>query len=151
MQWWHDHVGYAWYVEPGVFISQLCVQHATVETAIALQDVVDDVLQVEGEHLKALGGLSVLHDWRAMESYEPRARRVYTERMRQRPVGYLKNAVLCVHLNPVLRLAMQTGNLIAAVVAPRARVRIVDDPEPLLARLGVRVPARDAPFPAPPR
>jgi hypothetical protein len=149
VQWWHESVGYAWFVEPGVFISQLAVERATVEVAERIQDAFDAVLAVEGERLRAIGGIAVIHDWRSMQSHEPRARRAFTDRMRRRPKGYLKEAVLCIHLNPLTRLAVEVSNLVVAVVSPGARLRVVNDPEPELERLGVRVPAPGTRFPEP--
>jgi hypothetical protein len=107
--------GLAWYTAPGVFVNQIHQSHGSVAVANALHDAIDHVLFHHAEDLKKHGGLMVIHDWRKMTSYDSEAREAYLERMRARPSGYLRKAVAVIPSTPLLRMAVQTANIVMAM------------------------------------
>ncbi len=143
----HDpRFGYAWYVEPGVFVSQLDVTSGDEQTACGIHDAIDRVLLAKAQRLREVGGLFVLHDFRAMRSYTSKGRLVFLERMRSRAKGYSRGAAVITGMNPLLRMAVQTGNLVYSLILGSS-VRIVEDPAPLLRELGVQSPSSQSVFP----
>jgi hypothetical protein len=52
-----------------------------------------------------------------MQTYDAGARRVWQERMRERPRGYLRGSIVCLSsAGALLRMAVQAANLVASVV-----------------------------------
>jgi hypothetical protein len=75
------------------------------------------VLRERAADCKRAGGLFVIHDWRAMVTYDAEARRVWQQRMREREKGYLRGSVVCVaNAGALLRMAVQAANVVASVV-----------------------------------
>ena len=143
----HDlRFGYAWYVEPGVFVSQLDIESGGEQTACGIHDAIDRVLLARAPRLREVGGLFIVHDFRAMKTYTSRGRLVFLERMRARTRGYSRGAAVITGANPMLHMAVQTGNLVYSQLFG-ARVRIVDDPAVLLHELGVQSPSPHSVFP----
>ena len=110
-----ERFGYAWFTAPAVFLNQLHVERATVETVNALHDAIDDVLAKRRPQIDAVGGLTIIHDWRHLQGYDSAARKLYLDRMRRREPGYLKQAVAIVRDSPLLRMAVQTANMLMAL------------------------------------
>lgn len=131
--------GRAWFCRPAVFVNQLHVDHATAETVSALHDAIDAVLHRRRAEIAEAGGIVMIHDWRRLQGYSPEARRVYLERMRARAPGYLKVAVAIVPDTPLLRMAVQTANVLMALRIG-GTLELATDPEPVLQRYGVRTP-----------
>lgn len=107
--------GYAWFTAPSVFLNQLTDRHATITTVHALHDAIDHVLERRREEIDAHGGLTIIHDWRELRSYDSDARKAYLERMKRREPGYLKQAIAIVGNTPLLRMAVQTANILMAM------------------------------------
>lgn len=127
-----DHYGYAWYCGNGVIVSQVTVKHGSAAAARAYHDYEERILRDKAEELAQSGGLFVIHDWRAMETYDADARKIWQERMRDRPKGYLRGSIVCVaSAGALLRMAVQAANLVASVVHT-ARVELSTDLEAAL-------------------
>lgn len=143
----HDpRFGFAWYAEPAVFVSSATIERAPMETAELVQGWIDDVLREREGEVRAAGGLFVFHDWRSLRGYDSEARKRYLDRMRARPKDYLRHSVTCVSANPILRMAVETGNMIASMVA-RAKVELATDPGAVMVKHGIRKPAPGSTFP----
>ena len=142
----HDPaIGLAWYTQPATYVTQIQVVHGTVACARFVQDHIDLLLTHRKEEIAAAGGLLVIHDWRAATGYDTEARREFTERLRRRP-RYLRRAVTCVSISPMLRMVVEAGNLVATLVTG-AKSEVGDDPAPILREEKVQVPAVGSRFP----
>ncbi len=138
--------GFAWYTEPATFVTQLAVEHGTLDSARFIQDHIDLVLAHRADEIARHGGLLILHDWRVGKGYDADARREFMERLRARPRDYLRHAVTCITVTPMLRMGIEAGNLVLTLVTGR-KGEVGLDPVPVLARHGVVVPRRGVPFP----
>jgi hypothetical protein len=137
---------YAWYTEPGVFVSQLVVDHATGKDAESITRLIDRVLTARQDDLTPLGGLLVIHDWRAMRSYEQEARAIMMQRVRTHKRGIFRDMVVAVHVNPILRMAIEAANTFL-VLATGRNVHAVNAVAPTLIKYGVKKPVERARFP----
>lgn len=136
----HDPAfGFAWYAQPAAFVSQAHVRVGDETAVRVVQGWIDVVLAEREADIRAAGGLLVFHDWRLVERYTTEARVLYLQRMRARPKNYLRHSVTCVKGHPLLRMAVEAGNLVAAMTA-RAKVELAADPGLALARQGVQRP-----------
>lgn len=134
----HGVFGHAWWAEPAVLVFQSSVTHADVAGAIALQDLIDEVRDAARPAIDGAGGLVCIHDFRSLETHDSAARAKFVERMRRRPKGYLRAAVVVMDTqNRFLRLAIETANLVAATFAS-GRVEVVSSPAEAIARVGAR-------------
>jgi hypothetical protein len=134
-------LGFAWYTEPATFVNQLLVERATADTANRLHDVIDHVIEREREDIEAHGGLLIIHDWRELAKYDSDARKAFLDRMRGREPGYLRGAVAVVRNTPLLRMAVQTANLVMALRAG-GDLEMTTAVGPALTKHGVAVPTR---------
>ena len=133
--------GYAWYCGDGLIVSHITVAHATVAVARAYHDYEESILRDQTEEIRRAGGLFVIHDWRALQSYDGEARTVWQARMRERPKGYLKGSIVCVgKANKLLRMAVEAANLVASVTHS-AKVELTTDLDKALRRHHVVAPA----------
>jgi hypothetical protein len=137
---------YAWYTEPGVFVSQLIVDRATGKDAESITRLIDRVLLAKHEELEPLGGLLVIHDWRAMRSYEQEARAVMMQRVRTHKPGMFRDMVVAVTVNPILRMAIEAANTFLVLAAGR-NVHAVNAVAPTLIKYGVKRPTERSRFP----
>lgn len=132
VQHFDPRYGYAWYCGGGVVVSHITIPCGTAAAAHAYHDYEGSVLALHGEEITRAGGLFVIHDWRAMTTYEAQSRQAWQERMRSRPKGYLKGSIVCVtRATPLLRMAVQAANLVASVVHG-AKVELGSDVESVL-------------------
>lgn len=131
--------GYCWYTQPATFVTQLCIEHGTLASARFIQDHIDLVLEHRSEEVASAGGLLIIHDWRAATGYEAEARREFLDRLRARPRSYLRHAVTCMSLAPMLRMVVEAGNLVLTLVTG-AKGEIARDPSPILAKHRVEAP-----------
>jgi hypothetical protein len=132
-----DHYGYAWYCGDGLIVSHITTAYGTIAAAESYHDFEDRVLRERADDCKRCGGLFVIHDWRAMETYDADARRFWQQRIRERPKGYLRGSVVCVaSAGALLKMAVQTANLVASVVHG-VRVELSTDLEATLLKHGV--------------
>lgn len=139
--------GHAWWAEPAVLVFQSAVTHADVAGAIALQDLIDEVRAASAPTIEAEGGLVCIHDFRSLKTHDSAARAKFVERMRRRPKGYLRAAVVVLDTqNRFLRLAIETANLVAATFAS-GRVEVVSTPVDAIARTHARPGRPGARFP----
>lgn len=118
---WHvqhfdPHYGYAWYLGEGLIVSHITVAHATIDSARAYHAYEETILRDRSVELRRAGGLFVIHDWRAMESYDRDGRQYWQACMRERPKGYLKGSIVCLKkANKLLSMAVEAANLLARV------------------------------------
>lgn len=134
------HYGYAWYCGDGVIVSHITTPHGSAAAAQSYHDFETRILHERAADMQRAGGLFVIHDWRLMETYDADARRVWQERMRAHPKGYLRGSVVCVaRANALLRMAVQAANLVASVMHG-AKVELSSDLEATLAAHHVTPP-----------
>lgn len=85
------------------------------------------MLQDHAAEVAEHGGIFVIHDWRTLITYEAEARRVWQDRMRERPKGYLRGSIVCLlKAGPLLRMAVQAANVVASVTH-QAKVELTTD------------------------
>ncbi len=132
-------LGSFWYTAPATFVNQSEIRRATAAAVTRLHDLIDEVIATRVDDYAPYGGLLIFHDWRATESYESDARRVYLERMKSRDPGYMRGAVAVVRDTPMIRMAVQTANLVMAL-RNGGQLEMATDPALPLSRHGVRAP-----------
>jgi hypothetical protein len=109
--------GFAWYCGRGIIVSQVVATHGSAAAAHSYHDFEERILRERRFELARCGGLFVIHDWRAMQTYDAEARRVWQERMREREKGYLRGSIVCVaRAGALLKMAVQAANVVASVV-----------------------------------
>ncbi|MCB9599518.1 MAG: hypothetical protein H6722_23055 [Sandaracinus sp.] len=119
-QWVDPRFGRVW-VRPAdderrlLLVNQTTVRHATLEGVHLLHDVIDRVLARDGAAIRARGGMDFLHDWRSIAGYDSEARKGYLARMSRREPGYIAHAIAVVPNTPLVRMAVQTANVIMAL------------------------------------
>ncbi len=140
VQHYDPRYGYAWYCGDGLIVSHIVLARGTEAAAHAYHDFESTVLRDRAADVAANGGIYVVHDWRAMETYESGARRVWQERMVARPKGYLRGSVVClVRASSLLRMAVQAANVVASL-SHNAKVELSTDIEAALHAHGARPP-----------
>lgn len=138
--------GFAWYTEPAVFVTQMIVPHGTLACARFIQDHIDALLVHRAPEIAEHGGLFVIHDWRVVTGYDRDARKEFIERLRARPRTYMRHAVTCVSLTPMLRMVIEAGNLVATLVTG-AKSEVLPDPAPTLREHHIEPPMAGVRFP----
>jgi hypothetical protein len=132
-----DRYGYVWYCGKALIVSHITVAHGSRAAAISYHEYEERVLREQAKDCAQHGGLFVIHDWRAMATYDADARKVWQERMRERPKGYLRGSVVCVaSAGALLRMAVQAANLVASVVHA-AHVELSTDIDATLRKHGL--------------
>jgi hypothetical protein len=134
-----ERFGFAWYTSPATFVNQIHQTHGTVEVARAVHEAIDYVLCHQADDIAKHGGLLIIHDWRVMTGYDSRARQEYLAHMRARKKGYLRHVVAVLPNTPLLRMAVETANIVMAF-GSGGILRIENDPCPALEKHGVRCP-----------
>tara|TARA_B100001750_G_scaffold146202_1_gene116787 strand:+ start:1627 stop:2046 length:420 start_codon:yes stop_codon:yes gene_type:complete len=107
-------LGYVWYTQPATLVNQVHLGRAGLDGVQRLHDLIDEVIARRADEFRPHGGLLMIHDWRLVSGYESDARKEYLERMRSREPGYLRGAVAIVRDTPLLRMAVQTANMVMA-------------------------------------
>lgn len=138
--------GFVWYTQPATLVTQMSIVHGTLASARVIQDHIDLVLAHRAAEIAAEGGLFLLHDWRAATGYDSDARQQFMERLRARPRDYMRGAVTCVVMTPLVGMAAQAGSLVATMVTGK-KTEIAADPAPILRTWNVQAPQPGAPFP----
>ena len=138
--------GFLWYTSPAVLVSQAAVPHIPLAAVRVVQDHIDLALAHRATDNAAHGGLLILHDWRMVTGYDRDARLEFFARMRGRPRSYMRHAITCVALSPILRMAVEAGNLAATLVSG-AKSEVGSDPAPILREHKVAAPLVGARFP----
>lgn len=145
-----ERFGFGWWTAPAILVCQATVERATAENAAVVQSWIDAALEERAREVREAGGLFIFHDWRSVRSYDSSARKTYLARMRARPRDYLRHSVTVVAANPMLRMAVETGNLVASMVTGR-KVELAHDPAAVIAAHDIRSPPSGARFPGAPR
>jgi hypothetical protein len=138
--------GFIWYADPGVFVTQSYIDHATLEGTVAMTTRVDAVLRFKEKELAKLGGLLIVHDWRSLKTWDGDARQHLVERSKARAPGQVRGVVIALSVNPLLRMAAQVVNVMMAAVGA-AGLDIVDSVTPALTKHRVKKPSPEARFP----
>ncbi|HET8938328.1 MAG TPA: hypothetical protein VFN67_33015 [Polyangiales bacterium] len=135
-----DSYGFAWYCRRGIIVSQVIYAHGSAAAAHNYHRFEEQVLRDRAAELERYGGLFVVHDWRAMQTYDAEARRVWQDRMRERDKGYLRGSVVCVaKAGALLKMAVQAANVITSVVHG-VRVELSEDLEGVLREHAIEPP-----------
>jgi hypothetical protein len=135
-----DSYGFAWYCGRGIIVSQVIYPHGSAAAARNYHSFEEKVLRERSSELARHGGLFVVHDWRAMQTYDSEARRIWQERMREREKGYLRGSVVCVaKAGALLKMAVQAANVITSVVHG-VRVELTEDLEQVLQKHAIDGP-----------
>jgi len=138
--------GYVWYTEPGVMITQAHITHADLASVIPMSDYTDALFELKRNELAKLGGLLIIHDWRAVKTYDSDTRKHLIKRVQDRRRGLVRGVIIAVSLNPFLRTAVQVASAIMSATTG-ARLQMVDSLSPALIEHRVQVPAASARFP----
>jgi hypothetical protein len=132
--------GYAWWCGSGIIVTHITVAHSNRSTVTSYLDFESDILRKYAREIAKSGGLFVIHDWRTVRSYDSVARRIWQERMSERPKGYLRGSVVCVNkAAPFLRMAVQAANVVATLTHG-AKVELTTDIESALRANGMPRP-----------
>jgi len=143
----HDPAfGFGWYTRPVAFVTQAIITTGTLEAVRVVQGWIDLLLRERAEEIRDAGGLFVFHDWNETTGYTSDARKHYLARMRARPRDYLRHSVTVVRPHPLFRMAVEAGNLVAALTA-RAKVELASDAATALAAHRIEPPALKSRFP----
>ena len=134
-----ERFGYAWYTEPSVLVIQTIHPEGTVSVAESLHDAIEHVLQRCWDAISANGGLLIIHDWRSMRAYTSEARVAFLARMRRRERKYLRQVVVIIPDRPLLRMAVQTANLVMAL-SSGGKLRVATEATAVLAEYGIQRP-----------
>ncbi len=110
-------VGFAWYAGKGTVVTQISCTHGTARVATILNDWIDQLLQAHATEMASAGGLLGIHDWRRVKNYDSSVRRIWVERIGQRPKGYLRKSVVIIGDNPLIKMAVAGANLLVAVAS----------------------------------
>lgn len=138
--------GYVWYTDPGVMITQAHIAHADLASVIPMSEYTDAVCEHRRGELAKLGGLLIIHDWRAVKGYDSDTRKHLIKRVQDRQRGQVRGMIIAVSLNPFLRTAVQVASAIMSATTG-ARLQMVDSLSPSLIDHHVQVPAPSSRFP----
>jgi hypothetical protein len=138
--------GYVWYADPGVLITQAHITHADLASVMPMSEYTEDLFRLKRDELAKLGGLLIIHDWRAVKSYDSDTRKHLITRVRERRRGMVRGVIIAASLNPFLRTAVQVASAIMSVTTG-ARLQMVDSLSPALIEHRVQVPHPSARFP----
>jgi hypothetical protein len=75
-----------------------------------------------------------------LRGYDSEARQRYLDRMRRRTPGYIKHAIAVVGTTPLLRMAVQTANVLMAL-RTGGNLELATDLDTVLRRYSVGVPS----------
>jgi hypothetical protein len=138
--------GYVWYADPGVMITQAHIAHADLASVLPMSGYTDALFALKRDELAKLGGLLIIHDWRAVKSYDSDTRKHLIKRIQDRKRGMVRGVVIAVSLNPFLRTAVQVASAIMSA-SSGARLQMVDSLSPALLEHHVQMPNPSARFP----
>jgi len=134
-------VGFAWYAGNGTIVTQATTIRGTAHAATVLSDWIDQLLEANRTEIAQAGGLLGIHDWRRIQKYESAARKIWVERIHQRPRGYLRKAVVVIADNPLLKMAIAGANLFVAVASrDQGQIEVSTNAYETLRKYGVRTP-----------
>ena len=134
-----SRIGYLWYASPGVLVSQLILERATLDDARALTSCVDIVVRAKQADFASHGGLLILHDWKLLKAYDTAARSHLFAQLRTRKKGDVRAVIVSLTLTPLLRMAVEAGNALLTATTGRS-VEIVPAISGALGKYGVQQP-----------
>jgi len=117
IQFTDPEVGFAWYLSPGILVTQATTAHASGRVAVVLSDWVDLVRERHHEELSRCGGMLGIHDWRRFRSYASEARRTWMQRIQRRPKGYLRKGVIIIADSPLIKMAVAGANMVVTLAS----------------------------------
>ena len=148
VQFFDPRYGFAWFVEPAILVTQSIERHGSLAVINLFNDLVDEVLELRADSIRAAGGLFFFYDWRSVESYDSDARIRQTERMRRRASGYNRRTVIVISpQNRFLSMALEAANLFSTI-ALKSRIELATDAADALARADIHRPPAGKPFPS---
>jgi hypothetical protein len=138
--------GYVWYTEPAVVVTQAHSEHATALDTVAMSAKIDAAVRLrKAEHVKR-GGVLIVHDWRQLKTWDPKARQELIDRAIARGRGAVRGVVIAIDVNPMFRMLAHVVNATLTAMGA-ARVQLVDTLEPSLEKFGVKKPTYVMRFP----
>jgi hypothetical protein len=139
--------GFLWYAHPAVLVHQTITEYGTLEMARAIHELGDLVSIHRADEIAAEGGLMQLSDWRSIRSYTREARVLMLDRRKARRPGELRRSMVAIaEDNELLRMALQTTDLMSSVTS-RAPIETIDSLEEALVKHRIRPPAPGEAFP----
>lgn len=136
-------VGFAWYAGNGIIVTQITGVYGSARVATVLSDWIDLLLDTHNAEIADAGGMLGIHDWRRVKKYDSDARRIWIDRIRQRPKGYLRKAVVIVSDNPLLKMAIAGVNMIVSVASRgEGQIEIATNAYEVLRKYDVQTPQR---------
>jgi hypothetical protein len=132
--------GFVWYAAPGAIVTQVAVDHATLDHAAEIVDTIDRIIAARSDEMTRLGGALIVHDWKAMRSYDPQGRNLIFARTRARPAGEVRAVIVSLTLSPLVRMSLEAGNALLRATTGRV-IEVVPTIAPSLARYSVQRPA----------
>ena len=127
-------------------MGQVSATRGTAQMASVFSDWLDEAVATHEAEIAEAGGFLAIHDWRQLTGYDSEARRIWLGRMEERAKrhpGYLRKAVVIIAENPLLRMAIAGGNLVATLASRgKSQVEIATNVITVLAKYQVRPPLR---------
>jgi len=136
-----DAGGFTWYAPPGVFITQSCMQRATLQAAKIVRRTFDIVWQHTKAEMAPKGGLVVIHDWRIPQTFDREVARYWMQQSTLMPPGSIRALYLAVNTNPLLRMAGHAALFLWTEAMGQSAVDLVSSPDVALRKYDVRAPA----------
>jgi len=146
LQYSDPDVGFAWYAGRGVIVTQVSGNHGTAHASTVLSDWIDQLLATHAADIAQFGGMLGIHDWRRVLKYDSDARKIWVDRINQRPKGYLRKAVVIIADNALLKMAIAGANLLVAIGARgQGQIEIATNAYEVLRKYQVALPFRSNP------
>jgi hypothetical protein len=144
VQLFEPRAGFYWYTRPAALVTQSFVSHGSIDAIAAHNDIVDELLALRGDEIKAAGGLLVFCDWRSVKTYDLEARALQRDRMIARPPWHSRRTIVVVEpRSRLLAMAADWLNFLTALTV-RNRIEIATRVDEALERANVSVPGPGA-------
>lgn len=136
-------VGFAWYTNSAVLVTQAIPSHATAHVSDTLSNWVDLILEMNRDEIERCGGLLGIHDWRRFRSYDSEARRKWMQRIERRSKGYLRKGIIVIADSPLIKMAVAGANMIVSLASGGSgQFEIATNPFHVLHKYNVQAPLR---------
>lgn len=142
-----EHAGfYLWYVEPATFVVQMHTKQVSLLTVQRLVRLVDEAREIRSTEITAAGGGLYIHDWTSVEAVDTAAHRFLQASFRKLSPADVRTIYVAMNMSPILRMLMNTINVVATLMTGKPNVLVRDVREPL-GKHGVRAPAQGSRYP----
>jgi hypothetical protein len=140
-------IGFFWYAHPAAFVSQTVVAHGSRAVVERQNDLLDRVLALRADEIRAHGGILIFNDWRSVTGYDQDARARQRARMEARPAGYARRTIIIVKTESrLLRMAIEATNLLGTLKRS-AQIEVDFDPAHAFSQVRLGPPLPGIPFP----